>query len=98
MPVPAGVLRAAADATWRARLQPTSPGWLDMALQVPLLDAGRIESELEWRPRRTVAQALLELVDGIAHGAGFDTPPLAPSSSGPVRVRELLTGVGGRNW
>ena len=27
----AGLLRAAADATWRARLQPADPGWIDLA-------------------------------------------------------------------
>jgi hypothetical protein len=26
--------------------------------------------------------------------SGADTPPLATGSSGPLRVRELLTGVG----
>ncbi len=28
--------------------------------------------------------------------AGLDTPPLAPDSGGPLRVRELLSGVGKR--
>jgi hypothetical protein len=27
----------------------------------------------------------------------MDTPPLAPSTSGPLRVRELLTGLGHRS-
>jgi hypothetical protein len=29
-------------------------------------------------------------------GTDFPTPPLAGASSGPLRVRELLTGIGGR--
>jgi len=39
--VPAGVLRAGAALTWRLRLQPTPPGWLDMALAVPIMEIGR---------------------------------------------------------
>ena len=95
--VPPAVLRAAASATWKARLQPTAPGWLDMALQVPLMDTTRAERELGWAPRRTSEQALMDLVDGMAHGAGADTPPLEAGSAGPMRLRELLSGVGGRN-
>ncbi len=96
--VPAGLLRGAAKATWRARLQPTSPGWVDMALQVPLMETARAERELGWTPRRSSEQALGELLEGIARGAGFDTPPLSRESSGPLRVRELMSGVGGRSW
>ena len=46
VPVSPRVLRALADLTWRARLQPTPPGWLDMALAVPLLDTTRARDEL----------------------------------------------------
>ena len=35
--VPAGLLRGAAGLTWRARLQPTPAGWIDLALGVPLM-------------------------------------------------------------
>src|SRR4051794_33579261 len=38
VPLPRAVLRVLADLTWRARLQPTPPGWLDMALSVPIMD------------------------------------------------------------
>ena len=41
-------VRAAADLTWRARLQPTPPGWLDMGMAVPIMDSGRIRAELGW--------------------------------------------------
>ena len=70
--------RAAAAVTWRLRLQPTPPGWLDLALGVPLLDSARARRELGWEPRRTAEEALLELLAGIRDGAGMDTPPLAP--------------------
>src|SRR5213078_3635777 len=35
IPISRRVLRALADASWKLRLQPSPPGWLDMALGVP---------------------------------------------------------------
>ena len=92
--VPAGLLKAGAAATWRLHLQPVSPGWLDLALQSPLLDAGRAMAELGWRPRRSATQALEELLAGLREGAGADTPPLDPRAGGPLRLGEFRTGVG----
>jgi nucleoside-diphosphate-sugar epimerase len=92
--VPAGLLKAGAAATWRLHLQPVSPGWLDLALQSPLLDAGRARAELGWRPRRSATQALEELLAGLREGAGADTPPLDPHAGGPLRLGEFRTGVG----
>jgi len=92
--VSARVLRGLAAATWRARLQPAEPGWVDMALAVPLMDTGRARRELGWTARRSATDALLELLDGLRDGAGHPTPPLDPATSGPLRVREILTGVG----
>jgi UDP-glucose 4-epimerase len=92
--VSAGVLRAAAALTWRARLQPSEPGWVDMALAVPLMDCSRAHTELGWTPARSAEDAFLELFEGLRDGAGHPTPPLDPATSGPLRARELLTGVG----
>jgi len=92
--VPAGVLRAGASLTWKLRLQPSPPGWLDLALGVPLLDSTRARDELGWRPRHSAGQALLDLMGGMRDSAGLDTPPLQPGGAGPMRLRELLTGVG----
>jgi UDP-glucose 4-epimerase len=93
--VPAPVLRAAAGVTWRLRLQPISPDWVDLGLQSPLLDAGRARSELGWRPRHTATEALEDLLAGLREAAGAPTPPLDPAASGPLRSREFQTGVGG---
>jgi len=93
--VPAGLLKAGAAATWRLHLQPVSPGWLDLALQSPLLDAGRAAAELGWRPRRSAVEALQELLAGLRERAGADTPPLDPQAGGPLRLGEFRTGVGG---
>ena len=94
--LPAGALRAAAAATWRLHLQPSPPGWVDLALQVPLLDAARARAELGWTPRQSAEDAIRELLAGLREGAGDDTPPLEPQAGGPFRLRELLTGVGRR--
>ncbi|WP_205697501.1 NAD-dependent epimerase/dehydratase family protein [Conexibacter sp. SYSU D00693] len=91
---PAGVVRALASLTFKARLQPTEPGWFDMGMQVPVMDTSRAGRELGWEPRVSADEALRELVEGMRQGAGHDTPPLDPRTSGPARVREVLTGVG----
>ena len=92
--VPRSVLRLAADLSWRARLQPTSPGWLDMAMEVPIMDTARARRELDWTPEHSSGEAFCELFDGLRDGAGIDTPPLSGDTGGPLRVRELLSGVG----
>jgi UDP-glucose 4-epimerase len=94
--VPARALRVLADVAWRARLSPTPPGWLDMGLAVPVMDTGRAREQLGWTPRVSATDALLELLEGMRGPAGLDTPPLAPRAGGPLRIRELLTGVGRR--
>ncbi|HKG43311.1 MAG TPA: NAD-dependent epimerase/dehydratase family protein [Gaiellaceae bacterium] len=94
--VPEQLARAAASASWRLHLQPTPPGWLDLALNVPLLDVTRARIELGWRPSRGADEALLELLTGLREGAGAPTPPLDPATSGPARVRELAGGLGSR--
>jgi UDP-glucose 4-epimerase len=94
--VPAALLRAVAAATYSMRLQPSEPGWLDMGLSVPLMDTARARSELGWEPRVSATEAISELLAGIREGADEDTPPLARATSGPARIRELLTGLGSR--
>jgi UDP-glucose 4-epimerase len=92
---PAAALRAGATATWKLRLQPAPPGWVDMALGTPLMDMRRVREELGWEPRFSSGEALLDLIAGIRDSAGADTPPLDPAAGGPLRLRELATGVGG---
>jgi len=94
--VPARVLRAAAGLAWRARLQPTPPGWLDMGLGVPVMDTARARDELGWTPRVGAVEALHELLDGLRHPQGVPTPPLDTHAGGRFRHNEFKTGVGGR--
>jgi UDP-glucose 4-epimerase len=97
VPIRAGVLRALADLSWRARLQPSPPGWLDMGLAVPLMDTSRAARELGWRPSRSATDALCDLLAGLRAGAEHPTRPLARATSGPLRIRELQGGVGARD-
>jgi hypothetical protein len=78
------------------RLQPSEAGWIDLALQTPLLDTERARAQLGWSPGHDAREALRELLRGIHDRSGIDTPPLAPDAGGPMRARELLTGVGQR--
>jgi nucleoside-diphosphate-sugar epimerase len=94
--VSARLVRFAAAATYRLRLQPAEPGWVDMGLGVPLMSTERVRRELGWSPRRTAIEAISELATGMREGADDRTAPLARSTSGPARIREFLTGVGGR--
>jgi UDP-glucose 4-epimerase len=94
--VPRGLLRGGAALSYGLRLQPSEPGWVDMAFAVPVMDTTRARTELGWRASRTSTDALLELIEGMRDGAGLDTPPLEPGGAGPLRIRELASGVGGR--
>ncbi len=91
LPIPIRWLRGVAEWSWKARLQPTPPGWVDLAAMSPLMDCSRLEA-LGWRPRHSAFETMRELLEGLRDGTGGPTPPLAPGQ----RRRELRTGVGGR--
>jgi nucleoside-diphosphate-sugar epimerase len=91
--IPPRLARALAAATWRARLQPTSADWLDLALGVPLLDCTRAHEELGWAPTRDGVETIRELLLGLADGAGGPTPPLRAGGRGS----EIAAGVGGKS-
>jgi len=79
LPVPAAAARGAMAASWRLRLQPTPPGWLDMGLSVPIMDTSRAREELGWEPRHSSSDAICEVLTGIAEAEGEPTPPLEPA-------------------
>jgi UDP-glucose 4-epimerase len=92
VPVPGAVLRTAAATSWRLRLQPTPPGWIDLALGVPVMDTSRARTELGWRATVSSGAALRELLEGLAAGASAPTPPLSPETTVPRRgMPDVLT-------
>jgi UDP-glucose 4-epimerase len=80
IPIPAALARGGMAASWRLRLQPTPPGWLDMGLSVPLMDTTRVRTELGWEPQHSSLAALRELLTGIHERASEPTPALSRSS------------------
>ena len=95
VPVPRRVVRLAVAAAWHLHLVPADPALLDLFLQLPLLDCARARHELGWEPQRSAYDAIGELVDGVAAGAGGPTEPLAPDRF-DRRMREIGSGVGQR--
>jgi UDP-glucose 4-epimerase len=90
--------RAFTSLSWRGGLQPTPPGWFDLAMQSPLMDISRARTELGWVPAYTSEAALLDLLTGLREDAGAPTPPLEKKAGGRFRFRELATGIGKRPW
>jgi nucleoside-diphosphate-sugar epimerase len=89
VPVPVAPVRALMAFAWWLRLQPSEPGWLDMGVNVPLMDTRRAREELGWSPTHDAGDALLELLEGMSDKAGGPTPVLRPRArlAGPVRVK-----------
>jgi nucleoside-diphosphate-sugar epimerase len=84
--VPVGGVRALVETTWRLRIQPTDPGWLDLAIGCPLLRVDRAASVLGWRATRSATDALAELLDGMRGHAGDATAALAALPALPLRL------------
>jgi nucleoside-diphosphate-sugar epimerase len=75
--VPARAVRALAALTWRAHAQPTEPGWLDLAANVPVMDTTRARTELGWSPASSAEEALRAFLPALAAGRGGGSPVLA---------------------
>jgi UDP-glucose 4-epimerase len=76
LPIPPRLLRLLANLTWRLRLQPTPPGWVDLGLTAPLLDATRARTELGWKPVHDARETLRSLVRGIGEGKHVQASPV----------------------
>lgn len=75
---PARVLRGLMDATWRLHVQKLDPGWLDLAMAVPLMDTGRARDLLDWSPTVDGDEVLTETVAGLRDAASGATEVLRP--------------------
>jgi nucleoside-diphosphate-sugar epimerase len=74
--VPPAAVRALAAVTWRAHLQPSEPGWLDLAKGLPIMDTTRARTELGWSPAHGVEEAMREFLSALARGRGGESPVL----------------------
>lgn len=80
MEMPPAIVRAAVVTAHRSGVIPADAGWIDMAMQVPLMDTTKAKTELDWSPKRTAADALRELLEGLAEGRGHASPVLRPDA------------------
>ena len=67
LPVPYRLLRAVVQLTWLARLQPTEPGWLDIAAKIPVMSTEKARTVLGWVPRHGADETLREFARALAH-------------------------------
>ena len=78
--LPPRLPRALVSGAWRLHLQPTDAGWLDMAMNAPVLDTGRARA-LGWVPRHPTGEVLREFLAALAEGTGNRSPVLAPRTA-----------------
>lgn len=77
------LVRRAVALGWKTRAVAADPGWVDMAMNVPVMDSSRARRELGWRPQYGARETLRELLDGIADGTGYAGPKLRPRGTWP---------------
>jgi UDP-glucose 4-epimerase len=85
--VPVSVVRRVAALTWKARLQPSDPGWVDMGAAAPVMSIERAKRELGWSARHDSRAAVAELLSGMGRGSGTSAPVMAPRRGWPWRTR-----------
>ena len=85
LPVPAFLARTALSAAFHARLVPTEPGWLDIGLRAPALDATRARTVLGWEPRYPGDDVLRQFVAAFGRGEGAPGHPVLHPAGGPAR-------------
>ncbi|MCU1404821.1 MAG: epimerase [Glaciihabitans sp.] len=78
IPIRAVVVRWAMAVSWHLRIQATDPGWLDIALNVPVMSTERARRILDWEPQVSSTDALAEILDGLTDRSNYP-------ASGPLR-------------
>lgn len=94
VPVSPALARRAAQLTWNLHLQPTEPGWLDLAAAAPVMSCERARTQLDWSPSWSAGDAFLEVIRGAADREGGPAPPLRADTT-ETRAEEIRTGLGG---
>lgn len=95
--VPRGLVRSLVATAWHLHAVPASPTLLDLALSLPAMDVTRARTELGWQPTMSSLDAVTAFLQGLRATTGGPTPPLRADAGGPLRWREVATGVGQRD-
>lgn len=80
LPIPLFALRGIVAVSYALRLQPTDPGWVDMAVRTPLMDTTRARDQLGWRPRHSSFEVLRGVVNSLASTGGLGNAEHRPTS------------------
>lgn len=75
LPVPVALVRALASITYRLRVQPTDPGWVDMADAVPVMDTTRIREVTGWSETISSLEAVRQVLDNLDGREGLGNAP-----------------------
>ncbi|WP_434591283.1 NAD-dependent epimerase/dehydratase family protein [Brevibacterium sp. 1718] len=89
VPLPNGAVRAALSVGHSSSLVAADAGWLDMGLNVPLMDNGRARRELGWEPEYSAMDSARELLKGMADGEGAASVPLRPRDPEQPQLRAI---------
>ncbi|MFD6897014.1 hypothetical protein ACFWB0_21030 [Rhodococcus sp. NPDC060086] len=89
-------MAAAAEATWKLRLQPVRGGWIELAYATPMLDCSRAATMLDWVPRHAGPQVWRDGVNGMRAGAGTSNPVLCARTARQVAAAVVERGSIGR--
>ncbi len=90
------LVRAVIGAAYRTRLAPISPGWIDLARGVPIMDTGRARRELGWVPAVETSTVLREWLVGVSTGRGEETPVLRGAAGWLDHARGARRALSGR--
>lgn len=66
IPIRIAPLRGLVWLAWHLRLVAVDPGWIDIAVSVPVMSTERARTELGWAPTVDAVDALAEAVHGVA--------------------------------
>lgn len=70
LPIPLPLVRALVAVSYRLRLQPTDPGWVDMGVLTPVMGTERIRA-LGWTPRHSSIDAVRQVIARLGHRGGL---------------------------
>lgn len=81
--VPAGALRPMLSLAWQGHVVAADPGWLDMGMEVPVMDTTRARTELGWQPEHEASETVREMLSAMARGHGAASPQMRTRQEWP---------------